>query len=120
MNASPALLRLRKDEVRRLRRRGSRGIAVFKGEVWLTRDGDRRDIILTAGESRDFEVGADLVVQALMPSTLLQLDDPRHDAATTTIRERFVQRIGAYGLVRRRAADTTAGSREADDHGARA
>lgn len=115
-----ALLRLRKDEVRRLRRRGKRSVSVFKGEVWLTLDGDRRDFILTAGESRDFDGAADLVVQALMPSTLLWLADARPDAATTTLRARLARRLGAYGLARRRIAAATVASRKVDDHGARA
>ncbi len=120
MNASSesALLRLRKDEVRRLHRRRNRSIAVFKGEIWLTLDGDRRDIILTAGESLDLDVDADVIVQALVPSTLLALTAAYHDTATTPARESFARRILAHGLARLRTPSTA--SPEVHDHGARA
>lgn len=87
MNTSPepALLHLRKDEVRRLRGDHWRCIAVFEGEVWVTLTGDHRDFILAAGESLDLEADADAVVQALVPSALLPLfasaDDDEKEAS---------------------------------------
>ncbi|MCG3189060.1 MAG: hypothetical protein LKCHEGNO_01303 [Burkholderiaceae bacterium] len=73
MNASSSLelLRLRKDEIRRLRGGRGRGIAVFEGLVWITVDGDPRDTILGAGQSHTFERDGAVVVQAFVPSALL-------------------------------------------------
>ncbi|WP_088278351.1 DUF2917 domain-containing protein [Ideonella sp. A 288] len=73
MDASqhPLLTLLPKDAVRRLRGERGRGIAVFRGQVWLTQDGDLRDIVLDAGESFDFDRPGHVVVQALGDASLL-------------------------------------------------
>lgn len=43
-------------------------IACESGELWITQDGDRRDIILTAGASWRIERRGPLVLSALEPS----------------------------------------------------
>lgn len=97
MNASsyPALLRLRKGEVSRLSGGIGRGVAVFEGQVWLTIDGDPRDIFVAAGESHDFDRDGDVVVQAFAPSALLPYGGPRHQRLAAEHR-----RIDAYQLTR--------------------
>lgn len=40
------------------------------GELWITIDGDRRDIILTPGERWPIESRAAVIIMALKPSTL--------------------------------------------------
>jgi hypothetical protein len=51
-----------------------RGIAVFKGRVWLTQTDDLRDVILTAGESFDFDRPGVVVVQAFENAGVLWFD----------------------------------------------
>jgi hypothetical protein len=49
-------------------------IDVFEGEVWLTQDGDPRDVILEAGETFRFDGDGLTLVQAFRPSRLLVSD----------------------------------------------
>src|SRR5512134_1196105 len=49
-------------------------IDVFEGLVWLTQDGDPRDVILEAGESFRFDGDALTLVQAFRPSRVLVSD----------------------------------------------
>ena len=49
-------------------------IEVFEGEVWITQDGDPRDVILEAGESFRFDSDGLTLVQAFRPSRLLVSD----------------------------------------------
>ncbi len=49
-------------------------IDVFEGQVWLTQDGDPRDVILEAGESFRFDCDGLTLVQAFRPSRLLVSD----------------------------------------------
>ncbi len=51
-----------------------RGIAVFKGHVWLTQYNDRRDIVLGAGETFAFDRRGLVVVYALSDASLLLFD----------------------------------------------
>ena len=52
-----------------------------KGCVWITMDGDRRDIMLGAGESWTIERDGLTLLQAEAPSTL-RLSEPARSAAT--------------------------------------
>jgi hypothetical protein len=46
-------------------------IAVFEGQVWLTQDGDERDVFLEAGDSFSFDRPGVTLVQALRDARLL-------------------------------------------------
>jgi len=46
----------------------SRQLTVLAGEVWLTRDGDREDYILSAGDQFAVGAGDQAMLQALQPS----------------------------------------------------
>jgi Protein of unknown function (DUF2917) len=45
-------------------------ISCRRGKVWITLDGGGQDIVLTASESRDFEPGTRLLVEALAASRI--------------------------------------------------
>ncbi len=49
-------------------------IDVFEGEVWITLDGDPRDVILEAGETFRFDGDGLTLVQAFRPSRVLVSD----------------------------------------------
>lgn len=49
-------------------------VAVFEGQVWLTQDGDPRDVILEAGDSFAFDSPGLVLVQAFRGSRLLVSD----------------------------------------------
>lgn len=51
------------------------------GELWITLDGDRRDVVLPAGASWRVEGDGPVVVSALQPSAF---SVERHQAAFTT------------------------------------
>jgi hypothetical protein len=81
MDASlnPDLTRLRKDDVRSLHGEPGRGVAVFQGQVWVTQDGDPRDLILNAGDTFVFDRRGRVVVQALDDASLFLFDSADAD-----------------------------------------
>ena len=50
-----------------------RGLAVLDGMVWVTQDGDPRDIFVGSGESFTFDRPGLAIVQALEPTHLFML-----------------------------------------------
>ena len=55
-----------------------RAIAVFEGQVWITQQGDQRDIVLAAGESFSLDHQGLTLVQAFRDSKLMLVDaEPR-------------------------------------------
>jgi len=68
---SQALIRLPKDAVRRLSGRSGDGIAVFEGQIWITQDGVPGDVVVSFGESHDFDGDGDVVLQALVDTVLI-------------------------------------------------
>ena len=55
-----------------LKLRGARGARIVnrRGLVWITQDGDRRDIVLTEGESFELDRDTPVIVQAFDCSTV--------------------------------------------------
>jgi hypothetical protein len=49
-------------------------VAVFEGQVWLTHDGDSRDVFLEAGDSFTFDRPGVTLVQAMRDARLLVSD----------------------------------------------
>lgn len=100
MDAShpPLLTLLPKDAVRRLRGERGRGIAVFRGTVWVTQDGDLRDIVLDAGESFDFDRPGRVVVQALGDASILLYEaDGLLGRAQRTVRGLVARLLSRHG-----------------------
>ena len=85
-------------------------VAVFEGQVWLTQDGDSRDVFLEAGESFNFEGSGVTLVQAMRDARLL-VSDPaaldlagRVDAQALHRRARELREIALASLMARGAA----------------
>lgn len=56
-------------------------VACVSGQVWLTMDGDRRDIFLAPGEAHNIERGGLTLINAIEPSVLhVELPRPRSAA----------------------------------------
>ena len=70
-------------------------IACESGELWITQDGDRRDVILPAGQSWRIDRAGPLVLSAFKPS-VATLAQPQPDRAACLPR-----REGAAALLAR-------------------
>jgi hypothetical protein len=81
-----------------------RGIAVFKGQVWLTQSGDHRDLILAAGESFDFDRPGIVVVQAFADASVVWFEGTGHEPDRALrddpLRRADGSRITAFALQR--------------------
>ena len=89
--------------VRQISRNESRSVAarrgatvrVSRGRVWLTRDGDIRDYILSAGDSLELAAGG-LVVVFGLSEAVFQVDTPvRAPGVLSELLARFI-RTGEY------------------------
>ena len=69
--------------------------ALDKGCVWITMDGDRRDIMLGAGESWTVERNGRTLVQAEAPSTL-RIAEPAAEQDRTPAWARAVAAVGGW------------------------
>jgi hypothetical protein len=85
-------------------------VAVFEGQVWLTQDGDLRDVFLEAGESFNSGSSGVTLVQAMRDARLLvsdpaALDHPRRiDARALHQRARQLRDAALAALIARSAA----------------
>jgi hypothetical protein len=72
---------LGKGRIRHLHADAGRRVECLSGSLWITQDGDRRDIVLGAGEGFDFDRRGDALLSAFADSRYLLLDAdelPRH------------------------------------------
>jgi hypothetical protein len=65
-----------------LREAQGRGVAVFSGCLWITQEGDRRDLFVAAGDSLRFDRAGLVVMQALADTRLLLLEPIEASAPT--------------------------------------
>jgi hypothetical protein len=85
-------------------------LAVFEGQVWLTHDGDLRDVFLEAGDSVSFESAGVTLVQAMRDARLLVSDPmalgPTHriDALAMQQRARELRDAALAALIARGVA----------------
>jgi hypothetical protein len=85
-------------------------VAVFEGQVWLTQDGDARDVFLEAGESFNFESPGVTLVQAMRDTRLLvsdpaTLEHPRRpDTQALHQRARELRHAAVAALIARATA----------------
>jgi hypothetical protein len=70
----PTLTDLPRGETLRVADGKSHVIAVFEGQVWLTQDGDLRDVILEAGDTFAFDSPGVTLVHAFIDARLMVLD----------------------------------------------
>ena len=66
--------RLAKNTVRHLHAEPGRRVEVVSGSLWITQDGDLRDIVLQTGEAFDFDRAGDALLSAFADSRYLVLD----------------------------------------------
>jgi Protein of unknown function (DUF2917) len=69
-----ALTKLGKGELLRIHDGQGKGIAVFQGDVWITQEGDLRDVVLGAGDSFALDKPGLALVQALSDTRVLVFD----------------------------------------------
>lgn len=65
-----ALITLQPGESLRIHRGVGSTVAVFRGQLWLTQDGDLRDLFLGNGDSFTLDVAAPALLQAMGPTQL--------------------------------------------------
>ena len=65
---------LAKGSIRRVHRPIGRRVECVSGSLWVTQDGDLRDIVLKAGESFAFDHKGDALISALDDSSFLLLE----------------------------------------------
>lgn len=65
---------LGKGLIRHVRAEAGRRVECLSGSIWITQDGDRRDIVLAAGEAFDFDRRGDALLSAFADSRYLLLD----------------------------------------------
>ena len=68
-----AATRLRKGEILRLHQASGNRIEVLDGSIWITIDGDPRDIVLHAGQGFTLERDPEALVSALTDARLVVL-----------------------------------------------
>ena len=69
---------LGKGTVRHLHAEKGRRVEVLSGSIWITQDGDLRDIVLQDGEAFDFDRPGDALLSAFADSRYLVLDATRY------------------------------------------
>lgn len=72
---------LGKGRVRHVHGEAGRRVECLSGSLWITQDGDLRDVVLAAGEAFDFDRHGDALLSAFADSRYLLLDAedaPRH------------------------------------------
>lgn len=69
-----ALTKLEHGDLLRIQRGMGQSIAVFDGLVWITQDGDPRDIFVMGGETFTLDAKGPAIVYALQASRVLVLD----------------------------------------------
>jgi hypothetical protein len=65
---------LDKGRVRHVRVAPGRRVECLSGSIWITQDGDPRDIVLAAGEAFDFDRRGDALLSAFADSRYLLLE----------------------------------------------
>lgn len=63
-------MQLDKRDALSLRTRSPQVLSCVEGELWITFDGRREDIVLAAGENIEFDAECGIVISALQPTRL--------------------------------------------------
>ncbi len=69
---------LGKGSIRHVHGHEGRRVELLSGSLWITQDGDSRDIVLAAGEAFDFDRRGDALLSAFADSRYLLLDAQPH------------------------------------------
>lgn len=70
---TPASTRLRKGEILHLQRALGQRIEALGGRIWITMDGDLRDVVIDAGEGFTVDRSSDVLVSAISDAQLVLL-----------------------------------------------
>lgn len=62
-----------KGRIRRVREARGKRVECISGSLWVTQDGDPRDVLLETGEAFEFDRAGDALVSALADSRYLML-----------------------------------------------
>ena len=65
---------LDKGRIRHVHAEKGRRVECLAGSIWITQDGDLRDVVLAAGEAFDFDRRGDALLSAFADSRYLLLD----------------------------------------------
>ncbi|HEY2559583.1 MAG TPA: DUF2917 domain-containing protein [Caldimonas sp.] len=65
---------LGKGKIRHLHGDNGRRVEVLSGAIWITQDGDLRDVVLERGDAFDFDRNGDVLLSAFDDSRYLVLD----------------------------------------------
>jgi hypothetical protein len=65
---------LGKGKIRHLHAETGRRVEVVSGSIWITQDGDLRDIVLESGQAFDFDRNGEALLSAFADSRYLVLD----------------------------------------------
>ena len=68
---------LAKGKIRHLHAERGRRVEVVTGAIWITQDGDLRDIVLESGDAFDFDRDGDALLSAFADSRYLVLEAPQ-------------------------------------------
>ncbi|MDQ6640435.1 MAG: DUF2917 domain-containing protein [Pseudomonadota bacterium] len=68
---------LAKGQTRHVHARTGGRVECLSGSLWITQDGDRRDIVLGAGEGFDFDRRGDALLSAFADSRYLLLSEEK-------------------------------------------
>jgi len=66
---------LGKGQIRHVRGDKNRRVELLSGSLWITQDGDLRDVVLAPGEAFEFDRRGDALLSAFADSRYLLLDD---------------------------------------------
>jgi len=69
--------------IRRIRRGLGRRVECVSGSLWVTQDGDPRDVVLEVGEAFTLDASGDALISALDDSRYLLLEACRPAPATS-------------------------------------
>jgi len=86
---------LAKGRVRHVNAETGRRIECLSGSIWITQDGDLRDVVLEPGEAFEFDRRGDALVSAFADSRYLVLSEAK-DFARSAGPLRPPQAYGAY------------------------
>lgn len=70
---------LDKGKIRHLHGEAGRRVEVLSGSLWITQDGDLRDIVLASGQGFDFERSGNALLSAFADTRYLVLDACRRE-----------------------------------------
>ena len=95
MSVQSAAITLQPGTVLRMRHTSPRHISLVSGILWLTRDGDRRDVVLESGDDLVLEQSGTVTLQALRGAAVVVLEEGVEPQRPRPEQPSFVKRLTA-------------------------